>query len=193
VVFHSTGMGGAAMEALIAQGEFVAVFDFLLQEIGNHLHGSVVSAGPHRLQATIERGVPLFVAPGCLDMIDVPAWQALPESLKDRPYHAHNRLIASYLTTPSERAEIARHVAERLNKSTGPVHFFLPLHGLHEWDKAGAPLRDEVGQAALVSSFKTHLKPPVQLLEVDAHINDAQFIDVVMDAFDEFFRPALPA
>ncbi len=50
-VFHTTGMGGRAFEALAAEGRFCAVMDFSLQELANHHAGSVVTAGPTRLEA----------------------------------------------------------------------------------------------------------------------------------------------
>jgi uncharacterized protein (UPF0261 family) len=92
-VFHCTGMGGRAMEALAAEGRFAAVLDLCLQELGNALAGSVVSAGDARLTAAGRRGVPQIVAPGAIDMIDLPSWRPLPEAYAGRPYHAHNRLI----------------------------------------------------------------------------------------------------
>ncbi len=45
VVFHTTGMGGRALEAIAAQSGFAAVMDFSLQELANHLNGSVVTFG----------------------------------------------------------------------------------------------------------------------------------------------------
>ena len=50
-VFHATGMGGRAFEDLAAKGAFAAVLDFAPQEVGNHLFGSAISAGPDRLTA----------------------------------------------------------------------------------------------------------------------------------------------
>ena len=44
-VFHATGMGGRAFESLAGQGAFACVFDFATQELGNHIHGSSISAG----------------------------------------------------------------------------------------------------------------------------------------------------
>lgn len=41
------------METLIEQDQFVAVFDFALGEVTNHLNGSVVSAGPSRLEGLV--------------------------------------------------------------------------------------------------------------------------------------------
>ncbi len=48
-IFHATGMGGRAFESLAAEGAFACVMDFCTQELGNHIHGSTVSAGPDRL------------------------------------------------------------------------------------------------------------------------------------------------
>ncbi len=77
-VFHTTGMGGRAFEALAASGRFAAVMDFSLQELANHCAGSIVTAGADRLQGAGLRGVPQLVAPGAIDMIDFPAWRENP-------------------------------------------------------------------------------------------------------------------
>ncbi|MFM7505406.1 MAG: Tm-1-like ATP-binding domain-containing protein, partial [Rubrivivax sp.] len=74
-VFHSTGMGGRAFEALAAAGRFAAVMDFCLQELANHVGGSVVTAGQGRLTGAGASGTPQLVAPGAVDMVDFPAWQ----------------------------------------------------------------------------------------------------------------------
>ncbi|HRP29560.1 MAG TPA: Tm-1-like ATP-binding domain-containing protein, partial [Burkholderiaceae bacterium] len=86
VVFHCTGMGGRAMEALVAQRRFVAVFDFCLAEVANMMHGSVVNAGPHRLSAAGLAGVPQLVAPGASDMVDIQTWAERPPQFADRAY-----------------------------------------------------------------------------------------------------------
>ncbi len=95
VVFHTTGMGGRAMESIAAQSGFAAVLDLSLQEVANQLMGSVVNSGADRLTNAGRRGIPQIVAPGAIDMVDFPAWLPVPAELADRPFHAHNRLLAS--------------------------------------------------------------------------------------------------
>ncbi|TGS50194.1 UPF0261 family protein, partial [bacterium M00.F.Ca.ET.179.01.1.1] len=95
IVFHTTGMGGRALEAIAAQKGFVAVLDFSLQEVANQLTGSVVNSGADRLENAGRQGIPQIVAPGAIDMVDFPTWQAVPSRFTERPYHAHNRLLAS--------------------------------------------------------------------------------------------------
>ncbi len=184
-IFHTTGMGGRAFERLAQQGQFVAVFDFSLQELANHLGGSCVTAGASRLRAAGLAGVPQIVAPGATDMIDFPAW-APPAALAGRPSHAHNRLIASAMCTPEERAATARAIAQRLREARGPTAFLLPLGGIEEWDRPGAPLHDPAGLAAFIAALRAETWGEAELRELPAHINDDAFTDEAMRLFDRW-------
>lgn len=189
VVFHCTGMGGRAMESLIAQGQFVAVLDLCLQEVGNEAHGSVVTSGADRLTAAGRCGVPQIVAPGAIDMVDLQTWKPLPPVYDGRPYHAHNRLIASVLMSPQERQQAAQVVVNKLAQATGPTALVLPLGGIEAWDKLGQPLYDPVGLAAFMDTVRRALVtvgPGIQVREVDAHINDPAFCDAVLAIFDDW-------
>jgi uncharacterized protein (UPF0261 family) len=191
VVFHCTGMGGRAMEWLIEQGAFAAVFDLALCELANQLRGSVVNAGPTRLEAAGRRGVPQIVAPGASDMIDVQSWSPLPAQYQGRPYHAHNRLIGSVTSTPEERGALARFIAEKLNAAKGPTAFMLPRRGLHAWDRPGQGLHDPEGHRAYADEFRRSLKPPVQLFDLDLHINDPEFVTKALEIFDAWVAAGL--
>jgi len=186
VVFHMTGMGGRAMESLIEQGRFVAVFDLALQEVANQVVGSVVNAGPTRLEAAGRCGIPQIVAPGATDMIDLQAWAPLARGHEGRPCHVHNRLLSSVTNTAEERRVVARHVAACLARATGPTAFLLPLRGIQAWDRAGEPLHDPPGLAALIEEFRRCIRPPVQMQELDLHINDPGFVTAVLAVFDRW-------
>jgi uncharacterized protein (UPF0261 family) len=183
-IFHATGMGGMAFENLAAQGMFAAVMDFALPELGNYMAGSAVNSGADRMLNAGRAGIPQIVAPGCIDLVDFPAWQDLPERFRDRPFHAHNRLIASAALTVPERRETAREVGRRLSQSSAPVHVILPARGIEEWDKAGQAAHDPEALAAFVDEMRTAIRPPVLLTEIDAHINDQAFADTALAIFD---------
>jgi uncharacterized protein (UPF0261 family) len=191
VVFHCTGMGGRAMESLIEQGTFVAVFDLALCELSNILRGSVVNAGASRLETAGRLGVPQIIAPGASDMVDVQTWAPLPERYKGRPYHAHNRLIASVTTTSEERRELARFVASKVNAAKGPTAFLLPLQGIHAWDAPGQPLHDPQGHQVFIDEYKQLIETPVDLRVLDMHINDRAFTDVALSIFDNWVEAGL--
>ena len=183
-VFHSTGMGGMAFEAMAEKGVFAAVLDLCLQEVANGFAGSLVHSGAARLSSAGAAGVPQIVAPGCSDLVDFAGWQTVPAPYADRPFHDHNRLIRSTTLTGGERRALMRHVAERLGAAKGPVHFVLPLRGVEEWDRTGEPAHDPEALAAMVDEARRAIGAAVPLTEVDAHINDQAFANAVLAILD---------
>ena len=181
-VFHATGMGGMAFEALSRQGYFAAVLDLALPELGNLMVGSVVHGGDDRLTSAGALGIPQIVAPGCADLIDFAGWQEIPSAYSDRPFHEHNRLIKSSGLSPQERRNLIQDIARRLKSAKGPVHFLMPLGGVEEWDKEGGPTHDPEGLEAMIDEVRKSMK--VRFSEVDAHINDRMFSDRVIEILD---------
>ena len=190
-VFHTTGMGGRAFESLAAQGQFACVMDFSLQEMVNQMGGSVVSAGPDRLMGAGLKGVPMIVAPGATDLVDYPAWGEKPPRFKGRPSHDHNRLIASVGIDVPMRREFARELARRLRQAQGPAHLVLPLQGIEEWDRPGAPLHDPDGLAALFAELDVCDLGAAKVSRVNAHINDAAFAAHALTVFDAWLAQGL--
>ena len=190
-VFHTTGMGGRAFESLAAQGRFACVMDFSLQELVNQMAGSIVSAGADRLLGAARAGVPLIVAPGATDMVDYPAWGQPPVRFAPRAAHEHNRLIASVGIDEAMRREVAREVAARLRQATGPACLLLPLQGVEEWDRPGAPLHDAQGLQAFMVEMQRCDCAPAQVQAIDAHINDAAFAAQVLTVFDDWLARGL--
>lgn len=183
-VFHATGMGGMAFESLAREGYFAAVMDFALPELGNLMVGSVVNSGTDRLTGAGKRGVPQIVAPGCIDLIDFAAWQDVPARFADRPFHAHNRLIASAALTGPERRELVRDIVARLEQARAPVHVILPNEGIEAWDREGEPAHDPDALAEMLDEFRKAVKRPVAMTEIDAHINDQAFADQALAILD---------
>lgn len=184
-VFHATGMGGRAFESLAAEGAFACVMDFAPQEVGNHMMGGL-SAGADRMTAAGRAGIPQIVAPGCYDLVDYAGWQGAPEALRDRPSHAHNRLLSSAVLDRAERVAVAGAFCERLAQAQGPVAFVLPEGGCNEWDRPGADLHDAEGLAAFCDALKQQLPDTVDLHALPDHINDAAFADKVLEIFDQW-------
>ncbi|MDX2483064.1 MAG: Tm-1-like ATP-binding domain-containing protein [Pseudodonghicola sp.] len=184
-VFHATGMGGRAFEALAAEGAFAAVMDFAPQEVSNHLFGGL-SAGADRMTNAGRRGIPQIVAPGCHDLVDYVGWQPTPAQFADRPTHAHNRLLTSAVLTAPERRQVAQELCRKLAGATGPVALLLPRGGCHEWDRPGADLQDGAALAAFYDELVTCCPDTVRLEQISAHINDAAFAEAALAIFDSW-------
>lgn len=182
LVFHATGSGGRAMESLIAGGFIAAVADLTTTEWADELVGGLFSAGPHRLEAAARAGIPQVVSCGALDMVNFRAPETVPVRFQGRHFHTHNANVTLMRTTPDECAELGRTLAEKLNAATGPTALFLPLRGVSAMDKDGAPFHDPAADAALFDSLRHHVQtPPVELVELDLHINDPAFADALAD------------
>ncbi|UUP17016.1 Tm-1-like ATP-binding domain-containing protein [Nitratireductor thuwali] len=186
VIFHTTGMGGRALEAIAAQRGFAAVMDFSLQELANHLADSVVTSGADRLENAGRAGVPQIVAPGAIDMVDFPTWQPVPERFSDRPYHAHNRLLASVTSDGEARRGIARAIGAKLEKAEAAAAFILPAGGIQEWDQEGEPLHEPEALSAFVDEMRRAVPANVEFHEIPDHINSPAFVEKALSIFDEW-------
>ncbi len=130
IVFHATGVGGRAMEALIESGMVAGVLDVTTTEWADQLAGGVMPGGAKRLLASAARGVPAVVAPGCLDMVNFGPRETIPSRYAHRRFYQHNPQVTLMRTTPEECAELGRLIALQLNRSTGPVHVLFPLKAI---------------------------------------------------------------
>jgi uncharacterized protein (UPF0261 family) len=73
-----------------------------------------------------------------------------------------------------------------LTHATGPTALVLPLKGVQEWDRPGEVLHAPQAHRAFVDEVRAHVQPPVQVVELDAHINDGAFATGVLEIFDDW-------
>jgi uncharacterized protein (UPF0261 family) len=175
LIFHATGSGGQAMESLIEAGFIEGAADITTTEWCDELVGGVLSAGPNRLAAAGRKGIPQVVSCGALDMVNFWAYDTVPAQFKDRNLYKHNANITLMRTTPEECAQLGRIIAEKLNQATGPTALFIPLKGVSAIDAAGQPFHDIAADEALFNALRQHVKPSVEVVELDMHINDPAF------------------
>jgi uncharacterized protein (UPF0261 family) len=175
LVFHATGSGGQSMEGLIDDGFISGVADVTTTEWCDELVGGVLSAGPDRLEAAAQAGIPQVVSVGALDMVNFWAFETVPERFRQRTLYKHNPNVTLMRTTPEECAELGRIIANKLNRATGPTALFLPLQGVSAIDKEGQPFHLPAADAALFAALRRNVRPPVEIIELDLHINDPEF------------------
>lgn len=179
LVFHATGSGGRAMEALIRDGYFDGVADLTTTEWCDEVVGGVLSAGPDRLEAAARTEIPQVVSCGALDMVNFYAIDTVPQQFRKRNLHKHNPTVTLMRTTPEECTLIGKRIAEKLNLATGPVILMLPLKGVSSLDRENQPFYDPQANKALFDSLRTNIGSSVRLVELDLHINDSAFAESV--------------
>jgi uncharacterized protein (UPF0261 family) len=181
VVFHATGTGGRTMEALIASGPVAGVLDVTTTEWADELVGGILGAGPTRLDAAAQRGIPAVIAPGCLDMVNFGATETIPAAFAGRHFHRHNSQVTLMRTTPEECRDLGRIVAQKVNASVGPVTVLLPLGGISMIAVPGQPFHDPAADDALFSAIRKWLSPGIPLVELDCAINDPPFAEACVE------------
>lgn len=177
IVFAATGTGGRTMESLIETGLVAGVLDVTTTEWADELVGGVLSAGPTRLEAAARLGVPAVVSTGCLDMVNFGAPETVPTKFAGRKFYQHNPQVTLMRTTPEECAKLGGILAEKLNRSTGPVTVLLPLRGSSVISAPGGPFHDASADTALYIALRAALRPNIPVLELDCAINDPVFAD----------------
>jgi uncharacterized protein (UPF0261 family) len=177
IVFHATGTGGQTLESLVADRFFAGVLDVTTTEWADQLAGGVMAAGPTRLEAAASAGVPAVVAPGCLDMVNFWALETVPERYRGRRLYQWNPNVTLMRTTPEENRQLGRVLAEKVNAATGPIALLLPLGGLSQLDSPGGDFWWPEADQALFDAIRSTLRPGVELIELDANINDPAFAD----------------
>jgi uncharacterized protein (UPF0261 family) len=182
LVFHATGTGGRAMEALIASGLVAGVLDVTTTELADELVGGVLTAGPQRLDAAARHGVPAVVAPGCLDMVNFGEQGTVPDKFAGRTFYSHNPQVTLMRTTPDECAALGRLVAEKVNASRGPVSVLIPRRGISVISAAGGAFQDQCADAALFDALASGLRPDVPCIALDCEINDPAFASACVEA-----------
>jgi uncharacterized protein (UPF0261 family) len=182
LVFHAVGSGGRAMESLIADGFVAGVADVTTTEWCDELCGGVLSAGPTRLDAAARAGVPQVVSLGALDMVNFGPADTVPEAFRGRTLYVHNPQVTLMRTTPDECRRLGEVIAGKLNAATGPTTLFIPRKGVSMIDAEGMPFWSPEADAALFDALRTNLdRSKVDLVELDAHINDPAFADALAD------------
>ena len=188
LVFHATGAGGRAMEALMRAGFITGALDVTTTEVADELVGGVLSAGPDRLEAAGALGLPQVVSLGALDMVNFGPLDTVPVAFRGRNLYEHNATVTLMRTTEAECAELGRIIARKLNAATGPVALFIPTGGVSMIDAPGGPFHDPAADAALVRELKAGLRPGVEVVEMATHINDPAFARAMAERLDELYR-----
>jgi uncharacterized protein (UPF0261 family) len=185
LVFHATGTGGMAMERLIKEGFIKGVADITTTELADEQVGGVLSAGPHRLEAAVDTGLPQVVSLGALDMVNFGPPETVPVKFKDRLFYQHNSAVTLMRTTPDENEALGRTIAQKLSRGRGRVKLLVPLRGVSAIDCEGRPFFDPVADRRLFTAIRENIGPHVQLIELDMHINDIQFAERFASEFVE--------
>ena len=172
--FSAAGIGDRAMEDMIAEGFFQGVIDLAPGGVGEHLFGFMRDAGPHRLETAGKLGLPQIVSTCSVNHMT-------PSRSKYKPeYHDRRKFDLDKLRTwirlsPGELKEVAAVFAEKLNPAKGPVVILIPRKGWSAADLPGNDTHNPAEDQLFTMVLRKELKPDIQILEVNANMEDPEF------------------
>jgi len=178
LIFHAVG-APETLESLVVDGYIAGLLDITTTEWADEITGGVLPGGPNRYDVVSQRGIPQVVVPGCIDMANFSARETVPKQYNDRRFNQWASTVTLMRTTPEENAKIGRILAEKANKSSGPVAFFLPLKGLSMLDAPDKEFWWPEANQALFDAIKGNLKSEIPIYELDCNINDDEFADAI--------------
>jgi len=180
VVFHSVSMQGAIMERLIREGEIKGLLDLCPIEVLAEIAGGDCCS-PGRMKAAAEKGIPQIVGPGGIGVFPWRFVHALPERFKGRRVRAHSGIVFAVKATKEEMVETAQVMASRLNRSKGPVAVVVPTKGFFGPDDVGGYFYDPEGRKAFIETLRAALRPNINFILLDCHINDPEYAEKVAE------------
>ncbi|KAK3363206.1 hypothetical protein B0T25DRAFT_32633 [Lasiosphaeria hispida] len=188
LVFHATGSGGRAMERLIRAGELDAVLDLTTTEICDFVvPGGTMSAGPDRLSAAVEKGIPCIVSLGATDMVNFGGRGTVPERYvkEGRKLYEHNSAVTLMRTDEDEVRKVGEFVSGKLRgvEEEGRVEVWIPRGGVSVLSTAGGVFEDRKVDGVLFDTLKSGLcGTRVRVVEDERDVNDEGFAKDVAEA-----------
>ncbi|KAB8300215.1 hypothetical protein EYC80_000433 [Monilinia laxa] len=193
-IFHATGAGGKAMDRLIREKRIDAVLDITTTEIADYICGGVLSAGPERLSAAAEMGIPQIVSVGACDCVNFGPRDSVPEKFRERQLVQHNPDITVMRSNADECAEIGSFIAGKLKekaKREELVKVCLPMRGTSMLAVEGGEFFDSEADKRLFEAIKHELDGTgIDVLEKDSAVNDKEFAEFLADQLRQvMFKP----
>jgi uncharacterized protein (UPF0261 family) len=185
LVFHATGVGGRSMENLGDSGLLSGFIDLTTTEIADMMVGGIFPADRDRLGAPIRTGLPYVGSVGAIDMVNFGPRDTVPEKFRNRRLVVHNPNVTLMRTTRDENRSIGEWMGGRFNQMEGPVRLLLPEGGVSMLDAPGKAFHDPEADNALFESLERTVRQTGRrkIQRIDANINDAKFVEAVVDAF----------
>lgn len=185
VIGFSAAGADKAMEEMIArEGIFSAVIDLAPGAVGEELLGGTRAAGPHRLEAAGNAGIPQVIAPCLVNLMTPPKSKYKPEYYQRKKYDLD--AYRTYLRlAPDEFVMVAEAFAKKLNQAQGPVKVVIPTKGWSGIDGEGTVLYVPEEDRIFVTELRKRLRDDIEIREVEANLEEPLFAAEVFKAFQE--------
>lgn len=180
--FSAAGIGDRAMEEIIGRQDiFGAVIDLAPGGVGEELLGFARAAGPTRLEAAGNKGIPQVIATSGVNF-GSPLKRRYKPEYESRKKYEYDAVRTFLRLSHEELIMTASTIADKLNKARGPVRVVIPLGGWSSVDKKGTFFYDGEADRVFVNELKSRLRQDIEVKEIDADLETPEFAGAVVDA-----------
>ncbi|RLC24546.1 MAG: UPF0261 family protein [Deltaproteobacteria bacterium] len=184
--FSAAGVGDRAMEKMIAQGFFQGVIDLAPGGVGEHYFGYMRDGGPNRLESAGKKGIPQIISTCSVNHM-TPSRSKYKKEFHDRRKYDLDKFRTWLRLNPSELKDVANEFARKLNDSKAPVKVMVPMQGWSSVDAEGNPTYDPEEDRVFIDTLRSKLDSRIEIIEVDANMEDTVFSQQVTEAALELF------
>ncbi len=186
IAFHASGASGSAMEYLIEQGYVQGVLDITTHELLGEVFGDdIYTPLRPRLEEAGKRGIPQVIVPGAIEYFCFGGPDTVPDKYLNRKTHYHNPYNTNIRVTKEEAEKTGEVMAQKLNKSIGPVVVLIPMKGFSENGREGNVLHEPETDEVFVKSLEQHLDSGIKIIKIPANINDKEFSEKAAQVMHE--------
>ena len=189
--FSATGVADKAMEELITkENMFAAVIDLAPGGVGEQIFGGTRAAGPNRLEAAGKNGIPQIIAPCAVNLMTPPRSKYKPDYYQRQKYDL-DALRTFLRLNDEELLIVARTMAPKLNLAKNRVKFLIPLKGWASFDIEGSAVYQPESDSIFIQEIKQQVKDHVEVIEVNANLDEPEFAEAVLKAFKEIMGDSM--
>jgi len=184
--FSAAGIGDRAMEDMIAEGFFQGIVDLAPGGVGEHLFRFMRDAGPKRMESAGRAGIPQIISTCSVNHM-TPSKSRYKAEYHERRKYDLDKYRSWLRLSPDELKTVADAFVEKLNRAQGPVKVLIPMQGWSSVDCPGNPTYDPEEDRLFTKILKEKLKSGIQVLEVEANMEDEKFSKSIFQAAREIF------
>lgn len=177
VGFHTTGVGGAVMEQMAADGLIDGILDLTTHEITQEYFKGGFSYGEdakYRLVKGVQKKVPLVISVGGLDFVDFLVGE-FPPRMDERVYMMHNASAAHIKILPDEAEITTARFVERVEKIDYPVKLLIPTDGMRHNTREGEELYYPEVDEIILRQVKAIKNPNVELITIPGNLDTREW------------------
>jgi uncharacterized protein (UPF0261 family) len=121
-------------------------------------------------------------------MVNFGKLETVPEQYKDRQFYSWSPEVTLMRTNKEENKIVGERLVQKISSSAAPVIVILPTEGISQIDAEGGVFYNPEINKVLFDTIKTHSQEKVNVMEVEAHINDQEFSGKLVSVLLELMK-----